>query len=74
MSSQKFWEWLVAGILAIIIFTVVVGAVRDKLDYTQVILALIGLVGLIRGALLRGKDEADKDKDEEGKHKDTGGT
>lgn len=49
-SSQKFWERLAVGILVIILIALAVGVYRDKVDYTQVIVAAIGLIGLLRGA------------------------
>jgi len=49
-NSQKFWERLAVGCLVIIIVALGVGVYRDKVDYTQVIVAAIGLIGLLRGA------------------------
>jgi type IV secretory pathway VirB2 component (pilin) len=49
-NSQKFWERLAVGILVIILIALCVGVYRDKVDYTQVIVAAIGLIGLLRGA------------------------
>lgn len=61
-SSQKFWERLALGCLLIILVSLGVGVYRDKVDYTQVIVAGIGLIGLIRGAdSFKKNDRSDDD-------------
>lgn len=47
--NVKFWERLAMGLLVIIFISLVVGIFRDQVNYTQVIVALVGLVGVIRG-------------------------
>lgn len=67
MYSQKFWEWLVAGVLVIIAISLGFGLIKGQVDITQVVLALIGLIGIIRGASLKDAIKPPKKEEEDGK-------
>jgi hypothetical protein len=65
--SQKFWERLAIGLLVILAVSLGFGLVRGTVDITQVALAVIGLIGVIRGASLKDtvtKKDPTSDEDE----------
>lgn len=47
--NVKFWERLAVGLVIIILISLIVGIFRDNVNYTQVIVAAVGLIGVIRG-------------------------
>ena len=53
MYSQKFWENLAVGLIIILAVSLGFGLYRGTVDVTQVALAIIGLIGIIRGASLK---------------------
>lgn len=65
MYSQKFWENLAIGLIVILAVSLGFGLVRGTVDVTQVALAIIGLIGIIRGASLKdiiAKKDAEKEQ------------
>jgi len=47
--DAKFWERLSIGLFSIIVIALIVGIFKDQVNYTQVIVAVVGLIGVVRG-------------------------